>query len=236
MARRRIYPTSESIPLAGQQEPLHTPLDRDRIINIALELLQSESLANISMRRIADALGVKAAALYYHVKDKEQLLHGLAEQISKQIPFPDASLAWREQLAQWASNFRHTLNQYRDAVTIMGATIAGSPSRLAHIEYLYRVLSQAGFLDAHVPWLAAMIKNFIMGFADEERRLQSRASDKGETMEAMSATYADRFQSLPQDQYPHVIRLAAITTAPDLDAEFAFGLNVLFDGFEASRQ
>ncbi|EFM12590.1 transcriptional regulator, TetR family [Paenibacillus curdlanolyticus YK9] len=236
MARRRIYPSPASTPLIEQQEPLHTPLDRERIINTALELLRTEELANISMRRIADALGVKAAALYYHVKDKDQLLHGLAEQISKQIPFPDASLAWRDQLALWASSFRHTLNQYRDAVTIMGATIAGSPTRLAHIEYLYRVLFEADFPDARIPWLAAMVKNFIMGFADEERRLLDRASDNGETMEEMSEDYADRFQSLPQDQYPHVIRLASITTAPDLDAEFAFGLGVLLDGFEASRQ
>ncbi|MCZ8520480.1 MULTISPECIES: TetR/AcrR family transcriptional regulator C-terminal domain-containing protein [Paenibacillus] len=230
MARRRIH-TGES---DGPSGTLHQPLGRERIVTAVLEMLQEMSLEQITMRGIADSLGVKAASLYYHVKDKEELLHLLAERISLEVPFPDQGLPWQEQLKQWALNFRRTLHQYRSSVPIMGATIAASPNRLSHIEYLYRVLADAGFADAHIPWLAAMLKNHVLSYAEEEIRLQDRAArEHTEDAEEMSRRYAQQFQSLPPEQYPHMIRLAARTTAMDGDQEFGFALEVLLEGFRS---
>ncbi|KRF21654.1 TetR/AcrR family transcriptional regulator C-terminal domain-containing protein [Paenibacillus sp. Soil787] len=229
MARRRIHPltTDED---TNRSEPLHTPLDRARIVGIMLELLKAEGLDGISMRKIADSLGVKAASLYYHVKDKEQLLHLLAEEISTKIDFPDTALDWKMQLRLWSRSFRLSLLQYPDAVHIMNSTHAASPNRLAHIEFLFRVLVEAGFKDDQVPWLAAMLKNFIYGFVDEECRLQDRAKFSEENQKE-SETRFKEIEALPKERYPHFIRLAAYTTSVNWEEEFSFGLDVLLAGF-----
>jgi AcrR family transcriptional regulator len=230
MARRRtIRPANE----AGNVEPLHTPLDRSRIEAAAVGVLQREGLANVSMRKIADELGVKAASLYYHVKDKDELHRWLAERIGAEAGLPDPSLPWREQIRLWAASFRQALNRYRDAAVIMGATIAATPARLAHIEFLFRLLTETGFGDNQIPWLASMLRNYVVGFADEESRLAEGAKKAEMNAEEWERSNRERFEALPADRYPTLIRLGALTVSPDLDREFAFGLDVLLDGFEA---
>lgn len=237
MARRRIHPLQSegSDKERGASDDVHTPLDRERIIQAVLTLLREEGLGSISMRKIADSLGVKAASLYYHVKDKEQLMHLLAEQISSDVSFPDESLDWQEQLREWALHFRLVLHRYRDAISIMSATMAGSPQRLAHIEFLYRLFAQSGFSDPHIPWFASMVKNFIYSFVDEENRLMAIAAPV-EPSDKIEETPATRMQLLSAEQYPHFVRLLPYTTAVNWDEEFLFGLKVLVDGFEAQRK
>ncbi|RAR41283.1 TetR/AcrR family transcriptional regulator C-terminal domain-containing protein [Paenibacillus sp. MDMC362] len=231
MARRRIHPTQKSE--NGQSEPLHIPLDLPRIITTALTLLQAEGLEPITMRKIADSLGVKAASLYYHVKDKEQLLHLLAEKISSEVEMPIDAMDWRVQLTQWATNFRHVLGQYRDAVKIMNATISATPQRLSHIEFLFRVFTEEGFHPPQIPWLASMLKNYVFSFVDEEHRHMARAERELADLEQMGKNQAVKFQALSGANYPHVIQLAEYTTSVDMDQEFQYGIQVLLDGFEA---
>ncbi|MCZ8513410.1 TetR/AcrR family transcriptional regulator C-terminal domain-containing protein [Paenibacillus filicis] len=234
MARRRIHQQAADKPDGpSESEQLHTPLDRARILEAVLTILEAEGLAGISMRKIADTLGVKAAALYYHVKDKEQLLHWLAERISSEVEFPGKELTWQEQLREWALRFRRALLRYRDAVPIMGATFAATPTRLAHIEYLFRILAESGFKDKHIPWLSSMLKNYVFGFVEEESRLTERAKREHLNVDDMDKVYKEQFQSLSRELYPHMARLASHTTATDLDDEFLFGIQVLLNGFEA---
>lgn len=232
MARRRVRQAATDERREGQQ-PLHTPLDRTRIETVVLQLLRDGGLESLSMRRIADALGVKASALYYHVKDKEQLLHWLSERISADVAYPDPTLPWQEQLRQWAYGFRRALCRYPDAVSIMNATFAASPDRLAQIEYLFRTLSEAGFPDEHVPWLASMLKSYIYGFVDEETRLSAMAKEASLSLGEHGEHQRERFEELSEGRYPTIVRLAKYTTVVDWDAEFGFGLDVLLDGFEA---
>ncbi|CAI6083080.1 TetR/AcrR family transcriptional regulator C-terminal domain-containing protein [Cohnella sp. JJ-181] len=232
MARRRVRPAAGE---SGEerQEQLHTPLDRPRIENVVLQLLRETGLERLSMRKIADTLGVKAPALYYHVKDKEQLLHWLAERISADIAYPDEGRPWREQIRRWAEGFRQALRRYPDAVSIMNATFAASPGRLAQIEYLFGTLTKAGFADRQTPWLASILKSYIYGFVEEESRLTSQAKEAALSPSEHGHRQRERFEALSEERYPNMVRLAVHTTAVDWDAEFGFGLDVLLDGFEA---
>ncbi|WFA18827.1 TetR/AcrR family transcriptional regulator [Paenibacillus mucilaginosus] len=227
MARRRIYPSETQ---NGPVEKLHTPLDLPRILNAFLSMLQTEGLEPISMRKIADFLGVKAASLYYHVKDKEHLIYLMGEKIRSEVELPGPELNWREGLRIWACNFRDTLKLYRDSVQIMNATFAPSPHRLAHIEFLYRVFAQQGFPDPQIPWYSSMLKTYVLGFVDEENRMLKRSIRRQEDAEASEDS---AFSSLPEEKYPHLVRLAEYTASTDFDNEFAGGLQVLLDGFEA---
>lgn len=115
----------------------------------------------------------------------------------------------------------------------MNAAHAASPNRLDHIEYLYRTLAEAGFGDERVPWLAAMLKNYIYGFVEEETRLRLRAKAAQHRQDEAENGYAKRILALPQELSPHFVRLAAFTVSMNGDEEFGFGLDVLLDGFRA---
>ncbi|MFE5322384.1 TetR/AcrR family transcriptional regulator C-terminal domain-containing protein [Paenibacillus sp. NPDC056579] len=231
MARRRIYPQNDTASTGG--EPGHTPLERARIIQTALRLLNESGFKELSMRKIADALGVKTASLYYHVKDKDQLLQLLADTLSDQMAEPDPALPWREQLVQWSGAFLTALRGCRDAPDIFQATIAMGYGRLTQIERLFHILAAAGFRDEHIPWMASILKNYVIGFAADEARLKALTGPEDGGMEQRDGSYTEAYRSLPEDRFPNMIRLAVYTTRPNGDEEFQFGLEALMDGFEA---
>nr|WP_276316319.1 TetR/AcrR family transcriptional regulator C-terminal domain-containing protein [Paenibacillus artemisiicola] len=208
------------------------PLERGRILEAALKLLDELGLKDLSMRKIADDLQVKTASLYYHVKDKEALMQLLSDRICGGMERIDPSLPWREQLSQWAGQFRNVLLSRRDAFELFHQTIANGDERLTQIERLFQCLASAGFPDRQVPWLASMVKTYVLGFAAEEARFRARASGFA-SREAMNEQQEQAFRRLPEERFPNMVRLAAVTTSTDWEQEFRFGLSVLLDGFAA---
>ncbi|WP_165452471.1 TetR/AcrR family transcriptional regulator C-terminal domain-containing protein [Paenibacillus thalictri] len=222
----------------GQNEELgsgHVPLDRERILGTALEVLNEVGLKDLSMRKIADKLQVKTASLYYHVKDKEELMQLLSDRICRGMAWPEPSLAWQEQIYQWAEQLRKVLLSYRDAVELFNQTIARGSERLVQIEKLYHLLVSAGFPDIHIPWIAAILKNYVFGFVAENVQLMTIANNQYDSYENMSAHYEQFYEQLPEDTFPNMIRLASYTTKTDWEKEFHFGLSVLIDGLKDKR-
>ncbi|WP_037465583.1 TetR/AcrR family transcriptional regulator C-terminal domain-containing protein [Shimazuella kribbensis] len=214
-----------------KEESLH-PLSQDRIVEAALQLLLQMSLKELSMRKIANKLEVKAAALYYHVKNKEELLQLLADKISIQMgeEWLDKSLSWQNQLIAWSNAFRNALKTYPSAVEIFTASIAASYHRLLQIEWLYGVLAEAGFADRQIPWVSSILKNHVVGFVAEEFRIKKLTNEtEGQEDDAITTF----FETLPKNQFPHLVRLAMDITKPDWDEEFHFGVGVLLDGLTA---
>ena len=71
------------------------PLTRDRVLTAALALADAEGLAKLSMRRLADRLGVEAMSLYHHVAGKDDLLSGLTDRVIGEIDWTDDPGDWR---------------------------------------------------------------------------------------------------------------------------------------------
>ncbi|RKN83741.1 TetR family transcriptional regulator [Paenibacillus ginsengarvi] len=217
----------------GQNEEIglaHVPLDRERILGTALEVLNEVGLKELSMRKIADRLQVKTASLYYHVKDKEELMQLLSDRICRGMAWPEPSLGWQEQIYQWAEQLRKILLSHRDAVELFHQAIAKGSERLAQIENLYHLLVRAGFPDPHIPWIASILKNYVFGFAAENARLLAIANNQHDSYENMSEHYEQFYGQLPKEKFPNMIRLAPYTTRTDWEKEFHFGLSVLIDG------
>ncbi|QGQ98927.1 TetR family transcriptional regulator [Paenibacillus psychroresistens] len=230
MARRRIYSVNSS----GSNElseSAHIPLDPARITHIALQLLSEIGLKELSMRKIADALGVKTASLYYHVKDKDQLLQLLADRVCEDMLWADASLPWQEQILYWGDHFRKVLQSYRNSVELFNWNYAPGYGRLTQIEKLFEVLVLAGFQDNQIPWMASMLKNFVLGFVVEELQHSVIPNVKEAQLDKQSGNHQEFYQHLPKERFPLMIRLGTYMTNSDLDNEFRFGLEVLMEGF-----
>lgn len=98
-------------------------LTRRAIVEAGLEILDEYGLADLTMRRVADALGVQAGALYYHVPNKQSLLAAVADEVLSQVRVPsdDSVPGW---VVRWAWALREALLVRRDAAELVASTQA----------------------------------------------------------------------------------------------------------------
>ena len=82
---------------------------RERLVRAALDLLGEAGLEGLTMRTLAERLGMRAASLYWHIRNKDQLLGLLAEAIVAEVPEPAPDLPWRAQLEAFATDYRDVL-------------------------------------------------------------------------------------------------------------------------------
>ena len=99
-------------------------LSRAAIVDAGLGILDAYGLGDLSMRRVADALGVQAGALYYHVPNKQSLLAALSDEVLEDVPEPDQGLEAGEWLAAWADGVRVALLARRDGAVLVASSLA----------------------------------------------------------------------------------------------------------------
>ncbi|HKA13077.1 MAG TPA: TetR/AcrR family transcriptional regulator C-terminal domain-containing protein [Candidatus Dormibacteraeota bacterium] len=115
---------------------------RERLVSAALEVLDEAGLEGLTMRSLAERLGMRAASLYWHIRDKDQLLGLLAEAIVAEVPEPASDLPWRAQLEAFATDYRDVLRSHRDGARVV---MAAQPAAPRLYEGLVRSMLAAGF-------------------------------------------------------------------------------------------
>jgi TetR/AcrR family tetracycline transcriptional repressor len=207
-------------------------LSQAQVVSAALGLLDEVGIDDLTMRRLAGKLGVKAASLYRHVQDKGELLVLLGDEISGQIPLVRASGPWRNQLEEMAWNVRRGLLAHRDAARVLAATPPFGPRRLRHIESLLRILRASGMSGPDAVRAAYHCNNFVTEFvADEVRITAMVAASRGKRKAAFDEV-RKHFKALPRDEYPTLVELADDLGEDDPDGLFQFGLEVWLRGLE----
>lgn len=141
-------------------------LTRERIVVAALDVIDDEGLAAVTMRRVADALGVQAPSLYNHVRSKEELLDAVAESVMQQV---DASgferLAWREALEAWAWSYYEALVAHPNLVPHLAAAFGRLDTALARADQVYAGLLTHGWTPSRATRIAAAIRYAVYGAA-----------------------------------------------------------------------
>lgn len=146
-------------------------LTRDTVLRAALELLDEVGIDGLSTRRLAERLGVQSPTLYWHFKNKAELLDAMAEAIM--LERHDASLprpgeAWDAWLADNARSFRRALLAYRDGARLH----AGTRPRALHfgsIERKVALLGDAGFAPDEAVDVMYALGRFVVGWVLEEQ-------------------------------------------------------------------
>jgi TetR/AcrR family tetracycline transcriptional repressor len=215
-----------------ESRPKRRPLDQSQVLRAALALLDEVGLDQMTMRRLAERLGVKAASLYRHVRNKNELLVLLGDEISGDIPLVSSSGTWRDQLTEMAWNVRRGLLAHRDAARLLAVTPPMGPRRLRHIESLLRILRSAGLGRRDAARAAYHCNNFVTEFVADEARFAAFAAALGSNRRKVFAQARGHFKSLPRDEYPTVVELADHLTEDDADGLFQFGLDLWFRGLE----
>jgi TetR/AcrR family tetracycline transcriptional repressor len=209
-------------------------LDRPQVVRAALALLDEIGLDELTMRRLAERLGVKAASLYRHVSGKDELLVLLADEISGEIPAVPPGGRWRAQLAQMARNYRRGLLAHRDGARLLASTAPFGPRRLRLIDATLRILRSAGLSGRDAARAAYHLNGFVTEFAADEGRYGA-AADQAGSRRRMFEEVRRHFRGLPPGEYPAVVELADHLAEDDPDGLFEFGLEAWLRAIESLR-
>lgn len=149
-------------------------LSRAQIVDAAFEILSSYGLADLSMRRLARDLGVQPGALYWHVKNKQELLGVLAERVLAPLEAgPSEGLAGDADVAarvrHSAADIRGALLQVRDGADVVALAQALNPQGLAPIRRLGTLLDDGGLKPRAAVWGARTLTHYILGSVAEEQ-------------------------------------------------------------------
>jgi AcrR family transcriptional regulator len=209
------------------------PLDKEQIIEAALALLDKIGLDGLTMRNLAEALGIKAGSLYWHVRNKEELLDLLADAVCAGMQEPDRNLPWRKRLEALAHEYRRALLAHRDAAQILAGTVPSGGNRLRLMENLFSILLAAGFMYQDAAYAGFLMNDYVTEFVLEESRFTATAQATTEEARQAYANFERFFNNLPAELYPSITKLSQyLTTNLDMDERFSFGIQVVLDGLE----
>jgi TetR/AcrR family transcriptional regulator, tetracycline repressor protein len=208
-------------------------LDRAQVIGAAIELLDEVGLDGLTLRRLAEQLGVQAPALYWHFKNKQELLDQMVVAISAAeapVQLPDAGQSWDDWLARRARDIRRSLNSHRDGA-MLAASAHPQPSQWRDIEAQISALAEAGMRPADAMRAMLTVGNYVSGFTLEEQSDRLRGSlandlDPAEFEKALRA-FAD---------YPRLSDALREVGDPRSDSAFEAGLEIVLDGLRARAQ
>lgn len=229
----RFFPWAQS---AEREGPARVALSRDQFVDAAIRILDSEGLDALSMRRLGQEVGSGATSLYWHIRNKDELLDLVLDRIiAEVIPELTPGLGWREISVVGARALRQVLVRHRAIAPVIGERPTFGPGTLEAIEILLTAYVEAGFEPLEALMASQTVINWALGFAVFEGRdpLGSGATD--EDRSAFMAEFRTFLATLPADRFPTTLRL--LPEAPSLtpDLEFEYGLQRLLDGIEADR-
>jgi AcrR family transcriptional regulator len=208
------------------------PLTRERVLDAALKLADQSGLEGLSMRKLGQALGVEAMALYYHFANKERVLDGIVDLVYTEIDVPKAGADWKTAMRQRAISVRDALLRHRWAIGLMESRTNPGPANLRHHDAVIGCLRAAGFDMAATATAYSLLDSYIYGFAMTKMNLPFEdTSDIVEMSETMLAPFAPgEYQNLADFITEH-----AMKPGYDYANEFEHGLDVILDGLERMR-
>lgn len=205
-------------------------LTRQALVAAALRVLEHEGINGLSMRKVAAELGVKAASLYWHVRNKEELLDLLTDELMADAEAPPREGDWREQLREYCVRYRRHLLGKRDAAKVVAGRLAPGPHLLRLMEDQLGRLREAGFSDADAAMISYLTGAFVQGFVLQEQGPISASEAMGASRHEAARAVGEQLRRLPQDAFPSLVALAGDLTDPSMEARFSFGLERLLDG------
>ena len=209
--------------------PARTPLSRERVLAAAIELADEEGIGALTMRRLAQELGVEAMTLYYHVANKRALLTQMVDLVESEIDLPSPGGDWKAELRRTAMSAYDALTRHPWAAPLVLTQSGDSMTRLRYMDGILGTLRLAGFSADLTDHAYHALESHIMGFT-----LWEVGMNLG-TQEDLEALASGFLATLPTAEFPHLAEHVLQHLKPRNPAdegEFAFGLDLILDGLE----
>jgi AcrR family transcriptional regulator len=203
---------------------VRTPLTRERVLRGAMAVADAGGLAGLTIRSLAQELGVKPMSVYHHVANKDEILDGIVDLVFDEIELPVVGGEWRAEMRRRALSARAALARHPWAIGLLESRTSPGPATLAHHDATLGTLRAGGFsveLTAHA---YALLDSYVYGFALQEAGLPFSGPDD---VADMAGALVEQFAT---GQYPHLVELAAehvMKPGYDFGDEFEFGLDLV---------
>jgi AcrR family transcriptional regulator len=181
-------------------------LTRDEIVEVALARAISDGLEAVSARGLADELGVTPMALYRHVRNKDEIVDAVVDNLLEHVGPPTAPPDdWRAWLEELARSLRGLFLRHPVAVEVFARQPVTTPAALARLALAMEVLQQAGFDRDDAVRAFAAVHTYTVGFCTLEA---GRNSATGARLEAASLDVdaAAIRDFVSDDQFGHGLR------------------------------
>ena len=204
---------------------------RRKILQAALAIADERGLAAVSMRAVAQEVGVSAMSLYPHVSSKDMLLDGIVDMLlAELLPVLDELPAddWWARLVALAQGVRALARRHPSAFPLLLARPSVTPDAVAVTDALFQALRDAGVPDAQVPRVERLVSTFVLGYAASEVN--------GRFSKGTLNPRARRAQLAPEEIPAHYRLARHLDRQVDWDAEFEADLADLRTLLEGMRR
>jgi TetR/AcrR family tetracycline transcriptional repressor len=229
-----MTPTKTAAPAAKAPDGERTRLSRSAVVDRALRLADAEGIDALTIRRLAQELSVTPMALYWHFRNKEELITGLANQIWSEIRSDiDPAAHWSDQLRYLLESLIDVLRTHASASALLiGSDKLGQP-HWDVTEVALEVLRTAGFDRDHASEIAgsALWTGLTLVMSEPGYDPSLNETERAEIQRRKHVELA----SLPPERYPRLVEAAEPLTKCHKDAEFhyRFGIDLFIAGVKA---
>ena len=183
-------------------------ISKELIIQTSIAILNNSGIENLTMRTLAKELDIKAASLYWHIKNKQDLLDLLAEEICRPITIENSLQDTEKAIFSFCQMYREALLKVRDAVQVLMESAPNTQHRLELIQYGLKLIRTWGVSNANCYSAMNMLNNYVLAFVADEARFSRLGVE-----EVMAAVH----------QMGMEFR--------NFDEQFRYGISVLLAGF-----
>lgn len=207
-----------------------TPLSRERVLCAALRLADAEGIESLSMRKLAQELGVQAMSLYNHVANKDDMLDGIVDIVVSEIEVPSLETDWQTAMRRRATSAHGVLLRHPWATMPLVSRVNVGPAMLRYVNATLGCLCEAGFSLAMADQVWNAMDSHIYGFTLQELNFPFEAAE-------YSAAAAQGLVLIPVDKYPYLNRLTHDVIEGRYDGlhDFEFGLELILNSLDQFR-
>jgi hypothetical protein len=175
-------------------------------------------------------------ALYWHVADKDELLALMVDEVEGKIKIPPPSGDWRADVTATAYRYRRALLRHGWMTSFIGMRRSLGPNELPHVERSLAAFDGLGLSIRDAFDAIMAIETYYLGFAlrEQQELAAERATSKVSPTKRRAFIRAESKRLETTGNYPRLAELFSDGTFTSRDERFAFGLERLLDGIEAS--
>ncbi|WP_344376328.1 TetR/AcrR family transcriptional regulator [Agromyces tropicus] len=207
-------------------------LDRDRVLRGAIGFADREGIEPLTIRRLADHLGVKPMTIYHYVANKEAIIDGMIDLVFDEIDRPAEDGPWRAGIRARASSLREVLRRHPWATPLMESRTSPGAATLGHHDAVLACWFRSGLPLELIAHGLAVVDAFVYGFA-----LQEAALPFGDRPGDLTGAAEEIVVPLPEGEHVHLARFTqeyVLQPGYDFGRSFDFGLDLILDGIEAA--
>src|SRR5215467_6495976 len=194
----------EEVPVTARPEAARRQrLNRQRVLHAAVALADEAGVAAVSMRRLAQELGVVPMALYKHVADKDELLDGMVDVVIGEFDPPGPGLDWKDGIRQRILAARRAVLRHPWARQAIESRTRRTPAVLHYMDSLAGTFRAGGFSADLTHHVMHALGNRIWGFSPE-----LFDEPEGETPQTLSPAALEAMAREFAEKYPNILAIA----------------------------